>query len=56
MKPSRHWRSYGDGLLPMPAEARLEPFIAFPSWFMRIECDRCGKVQMVNEVHSPQHT
>ena len=22
---------------------------AFPSWFLRITCDRCGKVQMVNE-------
>ncbi len=22
---------------------------AYPSWFMRITCDRCGKVQMVNE-------
>jgi hypothetical protein len=21
---------------------------------MRIECDRCGKVQMVNETHTPQ--
>ena len=30
-----------------------EPFAAFPSWFLRIECDRCGKVQMVNEVHAP---
>jgi len=25
---------------------------AFPSWFLRIECDRCGKVQMVNEAHA----
>ena len=32
-------------------EARDEPFAAFPSWFLRIECDRCGKVQMINEVH-----
>jgi hypothetical protein len=31
-----------------------EPFSAFPSWFMRIECDRCGKVQMVNETHTLQ--
>jgi hypothetical protein len=29
-----------------------EPFAAFPSWFMRIECDRCGKVQMINEAHA----
>ena len=46
--PVRHWRSYGKDQLPTPAEALLEPFSAFPSWFMRIECDRCGKVQMVN--------
>ena len=32
----------------------LEQFSAFPSWFMRIECDRCGKVQMVNESHAPK--
>jgi hypothetical protein len=47
--PRRHWRSDGtDEPLPMPAEALNEPFRAFPSWFLRIECDRCGKVQMVN--------
>jgi hypothetical protein len=28
-----------------------KPFAAFPSWFLRIECDRCGKVQMVAQVH-----
>ena len=32
-------------------EARDEPFNAFPSSFLRIECDRCDKVQMVNEAH-----
>jgi hypothetical protein len=52
--PERHWRSYGDDKLPTPAEALDEPFNAFPSWFMRIECDRCGKVRMVNETHRPQ--
>ena len=46
--PARHWRSYGDAPLPTPAEALDEPLRAFPSWFMRITCDRCGKVQMVN--------
>ena len=50
--PKRHWRSYGDDPLPAPAEAMGEPFSAFPSWFLRIECDRCGKVQMVNESHA----
>jgi hypothetical protein len=42
----RHWRSYGTEPLPAAAEAMGEPFAAFPSWFLRIECDRCGKVQM----------
>jgi hypothetical protein len=30
-----------------------EPLAAFPSWFMRITCDRCGKDRMLNEVHTP---
>jgi ribosomal protein S27E len=54
--PQRHWRSYGDAPLPTGAEALAEPFSAFPSWFMRIECDRCGKTQMVNEAHTAQRT
>jgi len=49
--PVRHWRSYGNDPLPSGIEARDEPFNAFPSWFLRIERDRCGKVQMINEVH-----
>ena len=49
--PVRHWRSYGNDPLPSGIEARGEPFAAFPSWFLRIECDRCGKVQMINEAH-----
>jgi hypothetical protein len=47
----RHWRSYGIEPLPSRAEALDQPFIAFPSWFLRIECDRCGKVVMINEAH-----
>ncbi len=50
--PERHWRSYGNDPLPMPAEALAAPFAAFPSWFLRIECDRCGKVVMHNEAHA----
>jgi hypothetical protein len=50
--PKRHWRSYGNDPLPTPAEAMEEPFAAFPSWFLRIECERCGKVRMVNEAHA----
>ena len=51
--PPRHWRSYGDDPLPSGQEALDEPFAAFPSWFMRITCDRCGKDRMVNETHAP---
>jgi hypothetical protein len=50
--PQQHWRSYGTDPLPTAAEAMNEPLAAFPSWFLRIECDRCGKVQMVNEAHT----
>jgi hypothetical protein len=49
--PQRHWRAYGSDPLPASDEALDEPFRAFPSWFLRIECERCGKVQMVNQVH-----
>ena len=42
----RHWRSYGDDPLPPAAEAMGEPFAAFPSWYLRITCDRCGKDRM----------
>jgi hypothetical protein len=31
------------------ADALGEPFSACPSWFLRVECDRCGKEQMVNQ-------
>jgi hypothetical protein len=24
---------------------------AFPSWFLKITCDRCGKVAVFNEAH-----
>jgi len=52
--PKRHWRSYGTDPLPTGKEALDEQFRAFPSWFMRVTCDRCGKVQMVNEAHMKQ--
>ena len=50
--PTRHWRSYGTEPLPTPAEALDLPFRAFPSWFLCIECDRCGKATMMNEAHT----
>jgi hypothetical protein len=49
--PARHWRSYGNDLLPRGRDALDEPFSAFLSWFMRITCDRCGKDRMLNEAH-----
>jgi hypothetical protein len=54
MPPQRHWRSYGDEPLPTGAEALDEPFQAFPPWFMRVTCDRCGKDRMLNEAHTKQ--
>jgi hypothetical protein len=50
--PRRHWRSYGDAPLPSGREALDQPLSAFPSWFMRITCDRCGKDRMLNEAHT----
>jgi hypothetical protein len=52
--PRRHWRSYGDHPLPTGAEALDEPLRAFPSWFLRIVCERCGKERMISETHMPQ--
>ena len=48
----RHWRRHGAGPLPTGAEALDEPFAAFPSWFLRITCARCGQDRMVNQVHA----
>jgi hypothetical protein len=52
--PWRHWRSYGAEPLPTAAEALDQPFSAFPSWFLRIECDRCGEARMLSEIDTPQ--
>ena len=51
---ARHWRSYGDHPLLFGEEALDEPLRAFPSWFLRVVCDRCGKERMVNEAHMAQ--
>jgi hypothetical protein len=52
--PRRHWRSYGNDPLPTGEQALDEPLRAFPSWFLRIVCDRCGKERMISETHMPQ--
>jgi hypothetical protein len=49
--PARHRRSYGDDTLPTGAEALGEPLSAFPPWFLRMECARCGRERYANEVH-----
>jgi hypothetical protein len=49
--PRRHWRSYGNDPLPSGEQALDEPLRAFPSWFLRIVCDRCGKARMISETH-----
>ncbi len=50
--PAPHRRSSSTEPLTPPSEALSEPFSVFPSWFLRIECDRCGKVVMHNESHA----
>jgi hypothetical protein len=52
--PRRHWPSYGDDPLPSASEAMDEQFSAFPSWFLRITCDRCGKDCILSETHAPR--
>ena len=52
--PERYWRSYGPDPLATGAEAMDEPFAAFPSWLIRITCDRCGKDRMFAETHFAQ--
>ena len=53
--PARHFRSYGTDLLPTAAEALDMPLAAFPSWFLKITCDRCGKDRMLAETHASEH-
>jgi hypothetical protein len=53
--PERHWRSYGTEPLPTPAEALQQPMRAFPSWFLKITCERCGKDTMLDEAHMSEH-
>ena len=31
-----------------------EPFAAFPSWLLRVTCDRCGKDRMFAQTHFAQ--
>jgi hypothetical protein len=46
-----HWPNYGDDPLPTPAEALAAPLSAFPNWFLRMECVRCGQERFTNATH-----
>jgi hypothetical protein len=50
----RHWRFYGTDPLPTAQEALNQPLRAFPSWFLRVVCERCGKERLLNENHAPE--
>ena len=53
--PARHWPPTATTtrcrLAPRPW---MNPFAAFPSWFLRVTCERCGHERMFSEVHSAQ--
>jgi hypothetical protein len=53
--PQHHWRNYGTDPLPTAQEALQQPLAAFPSWFLKVTCDRCFKDRMLNEVHATPH-
>ena len=46
------WRSYGDYPLPSRSEALAAPLRAFRSWYLRIECERCGREKYMAETHA----
>jgi hypothetical protein len=37
--------------LPTADDAMDQPLRAFPNWFLRVECDRCGAMRMISERH-----
>ena len=51
-QPRHVWRPYGDDTLPSPEEALAQPFRAFPSWFLKVTCKRCGRERVVNEAQT----
>jgi hypothetical protein len=50
--PRRCWRSDGDDPLPTGEEALNEPLRAFPSWILRVVCERCGDDTVFSETNS----
>jgi hypothetical protein len=53
--PRRCWRSYGDDPLPTGEEALNEPLRAFPSWRLRVVCERCGDDTVFSETNSARN-
>jgi hypothetical protein len=51
--PRHHWHRDGNDPLPSLHRALVQSLRAFPSWFLRIECARCGKEWVVNEADAP---
>ena len=49
----RVWRPYDNCPLPSAEEALQVSLRAFPSWFLKVTCGRCGQAQLVNEAHAP---
>jgi hypothetical protein len=52
MPARKVWRCYGDDPLPSREEARASPIRAFRSWYLRIECGRCGREKYMAETHA----
>ena len=55
LNSKRARQAAGADPLPTATEALDMPLAAFPSWFLRITCDRCGKDRMLNEAHASAH-
>jgi len=50
--PPRQWHVYSDEPLPTGRQTLDEPFSAFPSWFMKVTCGRCGRERILAEAHA----
>jgi hypothetical protein len=50
----RRWRIDSDEPLPAARQALDAPFGAFPSWLMKVTCDRCGEERVFAEAHAAQ--
>ena len=51
MTDSPIYRSWGDDPLPSRDEALTSPLRAFRSWYLRMECIKCGRERWLAETH-----